>query len=512
VATLRAPEYFGQLGVLLHSGDTASVVSLGPVEVLLLSKYDWTKRVSDKTRSVMSKQMKGHKESNEMHTFAMGKLLELGLRDENVALDEFDLLAVRSLSYISDKPGQPGQGIPEAEAPQPSKAEVLKALVWPLFAPSMLQALGMGVLLPILPLRALELHAPESIVGAVVSGRGVGLVIGAPLAGIVLAHLGQRHGMLAGLCVSCVAAIPGAFASNVWVLLISRLLAGIGLAGFQVGRQLFIASTVDNSRRGTVSAIVAGTTRLGTAIGPVIGGQAAARSGTHAAFVLEAMFAGSAAIAIETFAQGTENTKRAGGAKRFSLLHFPTRAVLIAPVLVVLTFVRAARELLLPIKADQLGLSMSSIGYLMAASFAMDTALVPLAGYVMDQHGRRTAGVTSLLLTAAGFALLSISTSMFAVLLSSIAIGFGNGMSNGWIQTVGADLKPSEGGPQFLGTWNLLNGLGGALGPLMVGLVVQCTNTEVAAFGSAIIAAAGGLWYQFGAPETLPRPDIKSLV
>ena len=98
------------------------------------------------------------------------------------------------------------------------------------------------------------------------------------------------------------------------------------------------------------------------------------------------------------------------------------------------------------------------------------------------------------------------------MLLSSVAIGLGNGLSNGWIQTVGADLKPKVGGPQFLGNWNLLNGVGGALGPLAVGMVVQWTNTEVAALGSGIIGAAGGLWYVFVAPETLPARDNAALV
>lgn len=99
------------------------------------------------------------------------------------------------------------------------------------------------------------------------------------------------------------------------------------------------------------------------------------------------------------------------------------------------------------------------------------------------------------------------------MLLSSLTIGLGNGMSNGWIQTVGADLKPAEGGAQFLGTWNLLNGIGGALGPLVVGFVIQWTDTEVAAFGSAFIAAIGAAWYLLGAPETLIRPnEPKTLV
>ena len=59
---------------------------------------------------------------------------------------------------------------------------------------------------------------------------------------------------------------------------------------------------------------------------------------------------------------------------------------------------------------------------------------------------------------------MSKSTGM--VLISALVLGLGNGMSNGWIQTVGADLAPEGFRPQFLGTWNLLMGIGTAVGPL----------------------------------------------
>ena len=173
-----------------------------------------------------------------------------------------------------------------------------------------------------------------------------------------------------------------------------------------MGRQLYIASNVAASMRGTVSSIVAGTTRLGTALGPMLGGQAAQRLGTPSAFYLEALFAGAAGLAIQAFTRGSGEVASGSSSGASSLLDFPRRAMLIAPVLVALSFVRAARELLLPLKSDLLGLDLGQIGYMMAASFGVDTACVPLAGYIMDTHGRRVAGAAALLISAVGFALL----------------------------------------------------------------------------------------------------------
>ena len=72
------------------------------------------------------------------------------------------------------------------------------------------------------------------------------------------------------------------------------------------------------------------------------------------------------------------------------------RPLVLSPVLIALTFVRAARELLLPLIAADLGATPAEIGMLSSASFAVDTALVPVAGPYHGRYGRRYAGVPSL--------------------------------------------------------------------------------------------------------------------
>ena len=78
-------------------------------------------------------------------------------------------------------------------------------------------------------------------------------------------------------------------------------------------------------------------------------------------------------------------------------------------------------------------------------------------------------------------------------------------MSNGWIQTVGADLAPEGFRPQFLGTWNLLMGVGTAVGPLACGAIAQWLSVGIGALFAAVVAVAGAGWYAVGAEkETLP--------
>ena len=156
--------------------------------------------------------------------------------------------------------------------------------------------------------------------------------------------------------------------------------------------------------------------------------------------------------------------------------------------------------------AAQIGAGAAEIGGYAAASFAVDTALVPLAGFVMDTHGRRLAGASSLALSALGLLALGASSSRTLVLLAALALGLGNGMSNGWIQTVGADLAPEGFRPQFLGVWNLLMGVGAAVGPIAVGGIAQVGSLALGCLMAAAVSLFGALWYVLAAEETLPPP------
>ena len=78
---LRTPSYFGELGVLLASGHTASVISCGVVELYLLSKFDWRRQVAEATRSEMVARMLEHAEAR--YAFASTTLhrsLSIGAR------------------------------------------------------------------------------------------------------------------------------------------------------------------------------------------------------------------------------------------------------------------------------------------------------------------------------------------------------------------------------------------------------------------------------------------------
>jgi MFS family permease len=63
-------------------------------------------------------------------------------------------------------------------------------------------------------------------------------------------------------------------------------------------------------------------------------------------------------------------------------------------------------------------------------------------GYCVDQYGRKVLGVSSMVILSGGLFLLGLSTGMTTVVVASIVMGLGNGLSAGLIMILGEFLHP----------------------------------------------------------------------
>jgi MFS family permease len=159
----------------------------------------------------------------------------------------------------------------------------------------------------------------------------------------------------------------------------------------------------------------------------------------------------------------------------------------------VLQILRTARHLLVPLWGDSIGLGVADIGLVVGLSSGLDMLLFYPAGQLMDRRGRRAAGVPSLTLLSVGIALLPWADSFASLLAVGLVLGLGNGLSAGFVMTLGADLSPAAGRSRFLGLWRLLGDVGSAAGPMLVGAVAAAVSLPGAAAATAITGAAGAL-------------------
>ena len=126
------------------------------------------------------------------------------------------------------------------------------------------------MVIPLLPFYAKDMGGGGLWVGVLVSAFSLAQLISAPLWGRVSDRHGRRPALLIGLGAAAISYVVFAFAQNLWILLLSRLVQGAG--GGTVGvLQAYIADATEPQDRAKSLGWLSAATNAGVAIGPVMG-------------------------------------------------------------------------------------------------------------------------------------------------------------------------------------------------------------------------------------------------
>lgn len=384
----------------------------------------------------------------------------------------------------------------------------MRRLALAVYLPSVVFAFGDGLLIPTLPLFAASFDVSLWLVGVALAGEAIGMLVADAPVGWLLRRLPQKSAMLLGGALSALATLATALAPNLAVVIVLRVLAGVGLALFGISRHAYLAQATRNGRRGTAIAAYGGVQRLGIFLGPAVGGAVATLLGLRAPFVLYALLGGVALLLMARFLPSEESY-----AKPATSLRARRALRLAGPVLlnaglgqVMGQTVRAGRKVLIPLFASEvLGLGAFDVGLLVSLSGLVDMLFFYPAGWLMDRRGRKHAIVPCFIVMALGMALVPFTSGFGTLLGAALLIGIGNGLGSGTMMTLGADLAPEAAAGQFLGLWRMIGDAGMVGGPLLVGAVAQVTSLGLSAGAVALVSAAAAWWFAARVPETLKR-------
>ncbi len=166
-----------------------------------------------------------------------------------------------------------------------------------LFVTAFVDMIGVAMVLPLLPYYATNFGANALVVGLLISAFSVAQLACAPFWGRFSDRYGRRPAIITGLLLSAVAYVIFAFAGSVALLLISRVVQGLG--GGTIGVvQAYVADASPPEERtkslGWLSAVTSLSAVVGPAFGSVavgIGGQMAPGIAAAALAALVAAFA-----------------------------------------------------------------------------------------------------------------------------------------------------------------------------------------------------------------------------
>lgn len=385
-----------------------------------------------------------------------------------------------------------------------------RSLLWSVYLPSFFMSICQGSVLLVLPLFALHLGAGAAVAAAVFSLRGLGNMCMDVPAGYAAARLGDKYTMLIGVGVMAAGGLLASRATSPVELAAAALLFGAAMSTWLLARLTHISEAVPVAHRGKAISTMAGLQRLGNLVGPVISGYIAAAWGYGWVFLTIAAIAAFSLVVV-IFAVG-EN-KRGHHEESPGMLrlvpHITGRyrhIFLTAGVAVLLlTVLRAGRQLLIPLWGHHLALGPADIGLIVGVAAGVDMCMFPVAGYLMDNRGRRVVAVACLGILSLGLSLVPLTAGFVTLTLAAMTSGLGNGLGSGINMTLGADFAPARERAEFLGVWRLMGDCGSFAGPILMGYVANAFVLASAFLVTAALGVVGAVIVIVFVHETLHR-------
>ncbi|MCX8052091.1 MAG: MFS transporter [Chlorobi bacterium] len=150
-----------------------------------------------------------------------------------------------------------------------------------LFVTVLLDLIGFGIILPVLPLYARSLGASELGIGLIAASFSVMTFLFSPILGRWSDRIGRRPVLLACILLNAAGYALFANATTLMLLVLSRMLNGIGASNISVA-QAYIADTTSGSDRARSLGLIGAAFGIGFIIGPALGGFLKAHVGLAA--------------------------------------------------------------------------------------------------------------------------------------------------------------------------------------------------------------------------------------
>ena len=395
------------------------------------------------------------------------------------------------------------------------------------YGPTVLSSIGTGAVLPVLALTARDLGASVGTAAIIVSLLGLGMLVGDLPAGALAARFGERRALLAASVAEAVGMTAAGLAPSVMTLAAAVLALGLAGSVFGLARHAYLTDAVAPSLRARALSTLGGVHRVGIFVGPFVGALVLSwwgsigpyAVGAAAALAAGGLVAVTKDLAVRDAAHRADRASavraRASGAGAaapltvFRVLRAHRRVLTTLGFgVIAVAATRAARNAIVPLWAEAIGLDATSTSIVFGLSGAADMLLFYPAGWAMDRFGRVHVAVPSMLVLGLGMVLVPFASTFWALVVVATVLGIGNGIGSGILMTLGADASPEVGRAQFLGGWRLMGDIGWASGPALVSAVAVLASLGTASVVMGVVAWAGAAWLKVWVPRFDPiRPE-----
>lgn len=375
--------------------------------------------------------------------------------------------------------------------------------VWALVAGGFTVALGYGVVAPAIPQFALEFQVSNFAASAIVSAFALMRLVGAPIAGWLSGKISERNLYTTGILIVAASTGAAAFAMSYTQFLVLRGLGGIGSAMFTIAATALLVEASPPTARARVASVNAGGFLLGGLLGPVLGGIVAG-FGIRATFVFYFFTLVAAAIVVAValrskHARAVIPTDAPAIAETLSLheaLGFSQYRALLLSCFAFGWSSFGVRVSLVPIFVAVVFMGDATMAAWALAAYAAGNAIFILpSGRWNDTVGRKPLLIIGMAVLAVTYFVFPASTNLWAAMAILVVAGIGSALANPGQQAVLADVLGKRRGGMVVSAYSMASDLGGVLGPLVAGAVVDLAGFGWA-FGitAALLAITAVVW------------------
>jgi MFS family permease len=261
----------------------------------------------------------------------------------------------------------------------------VRRLVLLISAIVMVDTMFYAVVAPLLPHYSDTLGLSKAAAGILSAAYPAGTLLGSLPAGLLVARVGSRQTVLAGLALLASSSVVFGFAENVAVLDAARFVQGIGGACSWAGGLAWLIDAAPAERRGEMIGTALGAAIGGALFGPVVGAiaDAATPEVVFSSVVVVTCALGAWAL---TMPPPPRSERQGLGAVGRALRRPPVLGAMWLVALPAVAFGTIA--VLGPLRLDNMGAGGVAVGATFLVAAAIESVMSPFVGRFSDRRGR----------------------------------------------------------------------------------------------------------------------------
>jgi multidrug resistance protein len=349
-----------------------------------------------------------------------------------------------------------------------------------LFSIVIIDLVGFGIVVPVLPFYVDEFGATAFVLGLLVACYAAMQFIFAPLWGRLSDRIGRRPVLLATIAGTSAALLMVGLAPSLAWLFAGRLLGGVFAANISVA-SAYIADSTDEAERTRFMGLLGACFAVGFVLGPAIGGLLAVYGYGVPMLVAAAMAAANFVYAIFVLREPDEHRREQGGPELRDVLADPrVRRVCLANLFfsLAVTQLETVFAFLMMVRFDYDARSVAFILVLMAVTMGaiQGGAIRSLA----ERYGERHLLLVGAALMAAAFVAIPFSHTVALLLVPLLVSAVGRGIGQPSMLSMASSYATPTTRGAVMGTFSSRASLARALGPAPAGFLFD--RSEAAPF------------------------------